>query len=118
MLSGVPGCGIVIFDQENGQLPEETLVTTQATREYLEHLWKQYQKAGRKLRSQILDEVSRNLEIHRKSATRLMRRKYPPRSMQGFKGGRHKQYSERAKKHLGRLWRAMGYMWPQRMKAA
>jgi hypothetical protein len=84
----------------------------------LELLWKQYQKASKRARGIILSELERNLGVHRKSATRLMGRKYPPRSLQGFKGGRRRRYSERARHHLERLWRAMGYMWPLRMKVA
>lgn len=93
-------------------------MSAQAVREYLEMLWKRYQKASKAARSTILDELERNLGLHRKSATRLMGRKYAPRSLQGFKGGRRKHYSPLAKEHLERLWRAMGYMWPLRMKVA
>jgi hypothetical protein len=117
-LKRVPGYGNADVCKDNQSLPEVSLVSTQAIREYLEMLWKQYQSADRKLRSHILNEVVRNLEIHRKSATRLMGRKYAPRSLQGFRGGRRRKYSDRAKRHLERLWRAMGYMWPGRMKAA
>ena len=109
---------IVVFNHESKQKHEDEPVSTQTIREYLECLWKQYQKADRKTRGAILDEISRNLGIHRKSATRLMCRRYAPRSLQGFKGGRKRRYSELAKRHLERLWRAMGFMWPQRMKAA
>ena len=93
-------------------------MSTQATREYLEHLWKQYKTSDRKLKSRILDELVRNLGVHRKAATRLMNRRYAPRSLQGFRGGRRRKYSEKAKRHLERLWRAMGFMWPKRLKAA
>ena len=93
-------------------------MSSQAAKEYLELLWKQYQSADRRLKSAILDEVCRNLSIHRKSATRLMTRKYQPRSLQGHRGGRKKHYSEECKRHLEKLWRAMGYMWPKRMKVA
>lgn len=117
-LNEVPGYGQAVVYNDKQLVPEVTLVSTQATREYLELLWKQYQKGDRKVRSAILDELSRNLGVHRKSATRLMGRKYPPRSLQGFKGGRKRRYSEVAKRHLERLWRAMGFMWPERMKAA
>lgn len=116
MLHEVPGQGMMVFDQENHKIQEVPLVSAQAVREYLEHLWKQYKKATKALRGEILSEICRNLGIHRKSATRLMTRKYVPRSLQGFKGGRPKRYSEKAKMHLERLWKAMGYMWPLRMK--
>lgn len=106
------------FAKNNHDFQEMSPVSTQAIREYLEMLWKQYQKSSKAVRGAILDELVRNLALHRKSATRLMGRKYPPRSLQGFKGGRRQNYSARAKHHLERLWPAMGYMWPQRMKAA
>lgn len=93
-------------------------MSTQATREYLELMWNQYKTGDRHLKSRILDEVVRNLGVHRKSATRLMRRSYAPRSLQGYRGGRKRKYSEAAKRHLERLWRAMGFMWPKRLKAA
>lgn len=93
-------------------------MSVQAIREYLELLWNQYQNANRATRGRILDELERNLNVHRKSATRLMGRKYAPRSLQGFRGGRKKQYSAKAALHLERLWKAMGYMWPKRMKVA
>jgi hypothetical protein len=106
------------FDQENKRFPEVALVSTQAKREYLKVLWERYKKVSRKERSEILDEIVRNLAMHRKSAVRLMSRPYSPRIFQGFKGGRQRKYSSDAKKHLERLWRQMGYMGPVRMKAA
>lgn len=113
----VPGCGKMVFDQENHN-PEVTLVTTQATREYLAHLWKQYKTASRALKMAILDEVVRNCGMHRKSAVRIMRSNHPPRAFQGYKGGRKRQYSNRAKEHLVRLWKTMGYICPERLKPA
>lgn len=117
-LRKVPECGIFDFSYKIESIPEDTLVTTQAKREYLAHVWAQYKKASKKLKSQILDEVSRNLGIHRKSAVRLLRRRYEPRSLQGFRGGRKTSYSKEAKVHLEWLWRQMCYMAPVRMKAA
>lgn len=93
-------------------------MSTQAKREYLKILWERYRKIDRKERAKILDEIVRNLGMHRKSAIRLMLRPYSPRMFQGFKGGRQRKYSGQAKKHLERLWRQMGYMGPVRMKAA
>lgn len=117
-LEKVPECGILDFSYKIENIPEDTLVTTQAKREYLAHVWKQYQTASRELKTKILDEVSRNLGIHRKSAVRLLRRRYEPRSLQGFRGGRKSPYSEEAKKHLEWLWQKMCFMNPVRMKAA
>jgi hypothetical protein len=104
-LKKVPECGIFDFSDK-------------IESEYLAHVWAQYKKASKKLKSQILDEVSRNLGIHRKSAVRLLRRPYEPRSLQGFRGGRKSAYSKEAKAHLEWLWRQMCYMSPVRMKAA
>ncbi len=93
-------------------------MTTQAVREYLAHLWNQYHKGTRAIKSEILNEISRNLKVHRKSAIRLMNSRYAPKSLQGYRGGRLRQYSEEAKTHLAHLWHKMGYMCPIRMKAA
>ena len=64
MLHEVPGQGMMVFDQENHKIQEVSLVSAQAMREYLEHLWKQYKKANRALRGEILSEICRNLGIH------------------------------------------------------
>jgi len=93
-------------------------VSSQAVREYLQLVWQKYQAASRLEKSAILDELARNLSIHRKSAIRLMSKKYPPRSFQGFRGGRKKRYSQEAKRHLEELWKLMGYIGALRMKAA
>lgn len=56
---------IFLNDQIKEVFPEDDLVSIQAAREYLALLWQQYQGASRKLKSQLLDEVTRNLGIHR-----------------------------------------------------
>jgi hypothetical protein len=117
-LQGTPGKEMLVFDQEKQFFPEVALVSTQAQREYLKVLWLRYRKVGRRDRTLILDEICRNLGLHRKSAVRLMGRAYSPRIFQGLKGGRRRKYSAKAKEHLTRLWRLMGYMGPVRMKAA
>lgn len=93
-------------------------MSTQAIREYLHHLWRLYQAADRKLKSAILTELSRNLGVHRKSAVRLMNQHYPPRSLQGFRGGRPKRYSEESKELLQYIWKKCGYMAVVRLKSA
>lgn len=90
----------------------------QSQREYLKLVWQRYQKANRKERSLILDELQNNLRLHRKSATRLMNAKLAPRLQQGQRGGRQGRYSNESKTHLERLWKDMGYMCAERMKAA
>ena len=107
-----------VFDEKDKHSSEVRPVSLQALREYLHCLWEQYKSAGRRSRSQILDEIERNLRLHRKSAIRLMNCPYPPKSMQGFRGGRKRKYSEESKYHLTRLWKVMGYMASRRMKAA
>ena len=93
-------------------------MSTQAIREYLHHVWEIYQRSSKDDKAKILDEICRNLNIHRKSAIRLMNRLYSPRSLQGVQGGKPKKYSQTTKQHLSRLWVVMGYMSPIRMKAA
>ena len=93
-------------------------MSTQAIREYLFCIWNQYHCGDRKLKSRLLDELVRNLGIHRKAAVRLMNRPWAPRSQQGYKGGRRRHYSTMAKEQLARLWHSMGYMCAARMKAA
>ena len=117
-LKKVPECGKLDFYQKKQLVPEENLVTIQAIREYLELIWKNYKNASRVHKKCLIDEVCRNLEIHRKSAIRLLNKNYPPRSFQGFRGGRKRTYSDKAKEHLVRLWKTMGYIGPQRLKAA
>ncbi len=55
---------------------EVTLVSFQAVREYIALLWRRYQGLKtREEKSEVLDEICRNLTVHRKSALRLMRAK-------------------------------------------
>lgn len=114
----VPECGKLEFDEKKQLVPEVNLVTIQAIREYLELVWKNYKIAPRSNKKLIIDEVCRNLQVHRKSAIRLLNRNYPPRSLQGFRGGRKRTYSDKAKEHLIRLWKIMGYIGAPRLKAA
>ena len=105
--------------REDSSLSQEvTAVGAQSTKEYLFLLWKQYKTADKKLKSDILSELVRNLGIHRKSAVRLMRCNYPPKSLQGNKGGSRKRYSKESKEHLEILWKSMGYIAADRMKPA
>ena len=94
-------------------------MSIQAVKEYLALVWTQYQAASRNLKGQILDELCRNLQIHRKAAIRLLNSADSPRSQQGKKArsGR-RPYSEEAKGHLAALWKLMGYMASIRLKAA
>lgn len=105
-------------DQVSEIFPEASLVTIQAVKEYLALLWAQYQGASKELKGRILDELTRNLGIHRKAAIRALNGRKPPRIDQGRRGGGPRPYSESAKKWIVQLWRDMGYMGALRMKAA
>jgi len=101
---------------------KEHSVGNQATLEYLALLWIKYQAFAKDLKSVVLNEICRNLEIHRKSAIRLMSSKTPPRSLQGRASKKaskkNRGYSPAAKKHLAILWKKSGYMASIRLKAA
>src|SRR5687768_15867570 len=103
-------CESQIFSGDNKELQEVP--------ESSDSLSYQIQQSSQELKSRILDEVVRNLGIHRKAAIRMLRRPWPPRSQQGFKGGRKKKYTQQAKEQLALLWHRMGYMCSERMKAA
>jgi hypothetical protein len=105
-----------LFDQENLYSPEVTLVSIQAVREYVSRLWDQYQVAGRRMKTKILSELCRNLEIHRKSANRLMRSAEAPSLGRG-KGNRRARYDEATIDLLRRVWREMGYPCSKHVKA-
>ena len=92
-------------------------MSIQAVREYLALLWGKYQHSSRKRKSEILDELVSNLEIHRKSATRLMGGTEPPRLARG-KGKSVNAYSDKSKILLKALWKDMGYLGSVRLKAA
>ena len=90
------------------QLSEEdnSPVSIQAVIEYLALMWIQYQGTSKKFKSRLLDELVRNLKIHRKAAIRLMTSKVPPKQNQGrIKRTVKLRYSDLAKKHLILLWR-------------
>ena len=108
---------ILDVDQNIQNYLEVKPVSTQAVREYLLLLWKQYQEANRKLKSKILDEIVKNTGMHRCSAKRLMGKTIQP----AFKRGRGKSsniYSDGSKEILAILWKDMGYLGAVRMKAA
>jgi hypothetical protein len=89
-----------------------------AVRQYLSLLWRRYQRLRRREdKSVVLDEIVRNLCIHRKSATRLMCSRTEPKQGRGA-APRRRRYSEWAEEHLKRLWRKMGYLGSVRLKAA
>ena len=50
VLKGQPGSEIVFFTTKTQLFQEDTLVSTQAVREYLALVWEQYKPANRKMR--------------------------------------------------------------------
>ena len=103
-----PGWCKKLFDQEQQLTQGVTPVTIQSIREYVHRLWDQYQVAGRRTKSAILDELERNLGIHRKSANRLMTSEQAP-SLGRSKGNRKRHYCESCIALLRQAWREMGY---------
>jgi hypothetical protein len=94
-------------------------VSIQAVREYLALLWKRYQVlARREERSEVLDEICRNLGINRKSAIRLMRSEGPPKKRRGPTKAPRRRYSDAAREAVKVLWRRTGCINSKRLKAA
>jgi hypothetical protein len=116
-LEGQPKWEILVSDQTT-KITEVNLVSISAIREYVALLWGQYQEANKKRRSEILDELCRNLEIHRKAATRLMNYAAPPMLARGKGSGGRSVYSPEARAAIRILWREMGYLGAVRLKAA
>lgn len=91
----------------------------QTVREYLAHLWRKYQEIkGRSDRSVVIDEICRNLSVHRKSAVRLMNKGSPPKKGRGPSKSRRPRYSQKSKDLLAALWKTCGYINSKRLKAA
>jgi hypothetical protein len=97
--------------------PEETPVSIQAVHEYLALIWAQYQEASKKVKSQLLDEIEKNVGMHRKASIRLMNSKKEPSFARG-KGKSVNAYSDKSKILLKKLWVDMGRLGSVRMKAA
>lgn len=97
-----------------------SLVTLPAIRQYLALLWERYQGLkSKEEKCEVLDEICRNLGVHRKSAIRWMRGKGPPGRGKTRGGGqRVRRYSDLSIEHLRRLWRQMGYIGASRLKEA
>ena len=109
------------INRQKNQLSKEdnSPVSIQAIIEYVALMWIQYQGTSKKFKSRLLDELVRNLKIHRKAAIRLMTSRVPPKQNQGkIKRTVKFRYSDLAKKHLVLLWRKTGYMGSIRLKAA
>lgn len=90
-----------------------------AVREYITLLWKRYQTLKlREDKALVLDEIERNLGVHRKSATRLMRAKRAPRLRRGTGRGGRQRYSDAARQHLVKLWAQLSFINSKRLRAA
>ena len=77
-------------------------MSIEARREYLQAIRERYQKAGRKEKTQILNEYCKVCEYDRKYAIKILRR--PIEARQNKPGPRPK-YDAEVIKHLVELWR-------------
>lgn len=80
---------------------------------YIAFLRRCYQNFSRKDRGKVLDEMTRNLRIHRKSAIRILTR---PETKS--RRGRRAVYGPTTRSHLAHLWKRMGYPCGRRLSAA
>ncbi|MEW6248688.1 MAG: hypothetical protein AB1555_18540 [Nitrospirota bacterium] len=81
-------------------------------------MWQRYQRAGRRERSALLDEVTRGCRYHRKYAMGLLSRAAPPRPPVRRVVRRRPTYSAEGIRLLARIWEASGYLGGPRLKAA
>ena len=61
-------------------------MSTQAMREYLLCIWKQYKNASKTQKAVFIGEIQRNLGLHPKAIIRLLNRPWAPRSQQARPG--------------------------------
>ena len=84
--------------------------------DYVRIMSERYQGACRKEKRLILDELEKNLKVHRKSAIRVLnsiKTKKPQESR-----GRRRIYNDFVVQHLKKLWLEMGQLCSRRMKKA
>jgi hypothetical protein len=116
---GLPDTDKLGLEKNNLTKSGDNNVSYQAIVEYLRNIWRQYQNTNsRAEKTTLLDEVTKNTHLHRKSVIRLFKKTYEPRLLLGRKGGLKIKYSHVSRFHLEQLWREMGYMCAERMKAA
>lgn len=89
-------------------------MSQQSRWEYIQLVRQRYQNADKKLKAEILNELCRNLNLHRKSAVRLINQKQVVRPL----GGRRPLYSDIAKYHVKKLWLNMNQMCGRKLKCA
>lgn len=83
---------------------------------YLEKIWGDYQKAGKKEKGHMLQEFCRVCGYHRKYAIRLLN---GPLERERGNPPPHRRYvySPRTLSILEKVWEVMGYPWSERFKA-
>ena len=81
-------------------------------------MWQRYQRAGRRQRSALLDEVTRVYGYHRKYAIRLLGQPTPLRPAIRRVARRRPTYSEDVIRLLAQVWEASGYLCAPRLTAA
>lgn len=93
-------------------------VGLEAVREFIASMWLLYQGLkSKKEKSGVLDSICLTLKIHRKAATRLMRKNQIPQ-LRRRSGCRLERYSKDARRWFVHLWLKMGRICARRMKAA
>ena len=91
-------------------------MTEESKWEYVKVMSTRYHGSDRKNKNLILSELEKNLEIHRKSATRLINNFNTHKQKE--KRGRHRIYNDFIINHLKKLWIQMGQLCSRRMKKA
>jgi hypothetical protein len=93
-------------------------VGLEAVREFIASMWLLYQGLkSKKEKSDVLNSICLTLKIHKKAATRLMRKKQIPQ-LRRRSGCRLERYSKDTRRWFIHLWLKMGRICARRMKAA
>ena len=109
---------VTLLLQDNSKNKGEKPVGIEAIREFITVLWIKYQAVqSRGEKSKILDSICVTLDVHRKAAIRLMRKKTLPGLRQNS-GSRKEKYSKDSKRWLVHLWMRMGRMNARKMVSA
>jgi hypothetical protein len=92
---------------KNSPIILEVPVPVSSKRDYIAILWNNYRLAKSRVeKSLILNEICRNLGLHRQSAIRLMNKPCEPKLSRGSSKG-NRGYSSESKFHLVKLWKKM-----------
>ena len=83
---------------------------------YLERIWGDYQKAGKKEKGQMLEEFCRVCGYNRKYAIRLLNNPLEGEPRKNLRPKRY-VYSPRTISLLEEIWEVAGYPWSERFKA-